>query len=1674
MQLCYFTIPFFIALLFHLPSIHAVPSLIDGTLPYVRNVNPSTTHTNRFHFWGDTHRNLLMINGTTYDSFISSFYMQPGTTSKDYLFRFASNDSAVLDAVADVSVSQTMSSDYVNISTEIDFQRFPGMVRLALEARQKLNQTLVHSLSIHFLVAGMVIYEPQSNLILSGFNASLTIPTYNSVLNSPHWDLAVFVQFPNATNSSHVFPQTNLAPSFPSYLSQINATLMRHSGEILWDESECSITDGEWNGTSLPLKRGCGFGISHGLLNGSVYDGFHFAFDFEPYRSGRFGIFFEWNTFTVGTDLEDELFTNYIWVNILGEAPIVVRRIEPSNPFSMEGGEHLYVEMINAVNVNITSFDVNDVPFRLLSGSRQYIDGPDDFYETAKFVTEPGTGKNLPWSITGTHMFANNTRGSAAQIVDQTGFLFSYNNIELQISVHPNDFPEIGGTLTIISGNLSSFSPSNDDHVIHIGNVVLDKKYYDLPLKNVSDSYAEIWFYMPPRLEIGPGWEYELFVQMGASKSDNVPIVYQPSILRLTGQTFGASSGLESDIVIVGSCGNTTFMTTLESHDSNGTVYQWSLLNASSFDLLTLPNASSLLTNLNTLELPNEFFPHYHTLYEVVSNVTLDTLQQSYSFYVKRIPKIVVGVTLIESESRTIANPPVNLRIVAKVEVPHCFTNVTSLSYEWEYEDKAKTIATAERLSMLPVDIHELSKDPAFEKFPFSYLNNTGTNDTTKTPTRLGREFVVPREELQYGLHRIRLTVRANNFSDMLGSAVSSVSIRESPLIAMIDTGQLMKKITDEDDIVISGENSFDPDILFPANASEGLVYEWSCKFSLYANLSEPKSCGEHLLPLRKGFRFTVNAAALQDISSQSIEDEALAQVYLQYSLTVRKQDRERTSSQTICVVKSSGQRMATYERVEIINSRSQPINPDFVEFWDDVIIRPVASPTTQWRFRLELPLLERSVFFAGNTRIITTPGYYTTTGSSAPGFQQLPLGILADKLQPRQVYQFSISFQETGLLSNDISIRLKTADVPLLLFPPLAKMNGTVHTIFRATATTSFGGNATFSYQFYLLEVNKKTREYCIDGCTGAKTVQFQVAKPGEYVVQCRLLAANGKTLLSVKNNTESLRVSQESSAVLVGEFDTDIDKDFMLGDDGGVNQKGFFVAQSMHEKDDQVVVMSGDDGSIEEESCGKYTRKWAKMSQAIIRNELPNTANARNYVSVASNYARLKCVEHEETLYDLLSMVHEAIARTPSEEALTSNSFTGGEGVPKVDLEQELLRFYNYSMTRAFSSIAAGSSRGRMIPTHGEVSNLVLDLSEMWMKHLTTTAANGRVCGWQASYNSSLGEEGESDQVLAPTRAEYPLGVSTIKVAVICNKEQGMSLKTPFASFEWCDIVYSLGGDERKYFTIAESFDFPYLSGIQGDNKSDTSRLVMVDITTLGKSNQLVSALSGDLVTAQDEGENEEPKTCYRIGMQMSKRVMGRSGHCSRNVPYRMWPRKEYGQQISSPFEAGAYQRLTDGISATAETRNNSVEVTAQSNILGLYGAYQTSCALPGELVGNEIAIVGILIGILLLILIITLLTYLCVTMVVTGRRGNWGREDEYLERDYFGRKEVTLNFTNDYDSTSGTTGQGDSQSTRSAADDGTDRGSVSDIRINGMHNDENMMGVTKQEIMASQPPS
>jgi hypothetical protein len=147
-----------------------------------------------------------------------------------------------------------------------------------------------------------------------------------------------------------------------------------------------------------------------------------------------------------------------------------------------------------------------------------------------------------------------------------------------------------------------------------------------------------------------------------------------------------------------------------------------------------------------------------------------------------------------------------------------------------------------------------------------------------------------------------------------------------------------------------------------------------------------------------------------------------------------------------------------------------------------------------------------------------------------------------------------------------------------------------------------------------------------------------------------------------------------------------------------------------------------------------------------------------------------------------------------------------------------------------------------------------------------------------------------------------------------------------------------------------------------------------------------------------------------------------------------FSLWPTKKYGSNYAHPFQDNAYMRRTEGVYAIDDSlQSNDSYVTIMSDHLGLYGAVRLACdnglGIGLDIAGNLASLAGLLLGILFTVLVVTGLTYMLASTLVGGAVVPPDEVDNnYVERDFFGRGQIRLNvqeeeYDGDVSETSGT---------------------------------------------------
>lgn len=1673
---------------FHLPS-DPVSQMQPFRLPTTHSVRAQTLLMNE-----DRERKVLLLNGTADDSFTFSFFPETGRNMSDYVVRVQSSDIDVLNNFTDIELAYAESNRGVNVTASLDFHLFSGNATLSFEVLWK-DESLYDSLTVNYLVAGLVVYtvgQDGKRSLVSGSNRSFVVEDYSNVFLHDQYVLKVFVQYLNGSTSASILSDGQGDYGSPVVrLEDIEPAFVDYRGQFDWDVDICRLSDAMWDGATLTMRDGCGLCILRSQSGNSGGTGLLLGIKFERYRAGKFVIVLFWTGFTEGSEFEDLEYVTYMSVHIGGIPPVVVRLISPANMFSADGGQDLYVEMLNANNASIESFAVDGVekPFLARPGSYQQFLGPSDFYESVVFVTEPGRGKNLQWTIQG-YKYAEmsdpvigDPGRQPLRILDLTGFLFSYDDPEVTLDgMHPLIVREEGGDLVTLFGSFHDFNVSDVTHSVLLSGIVLQMEH----MQSWNDTH--IVFEAPPRLSVGSSWTYNVGLRTGVMLTRSFRLTYVSSFLLVRLAVFGGSFDVTNNRFVFGACSRITILATHHIMENIEVSVKWRLLDRSNDDILPKMNASDINTKSMMFAMPAEMLPEVDKEYRIAVEMSTPFAVGGAEITLLRSPDFVLGVSVVDMFDRSVGVPSVALRAFVKIEVPRCINDSFALRYDWSFKYDADILKEE-----LPPELSAANNYSLGDPYQFSlrYIPHQVSHLRRDKPgiARLGREMVIPVSFLRWGTHRVSCLVTAvnssNNWTEVIqqqtnrsiqGFATATVHVFKSSLLSVIRHGEDNLLTNGGRDIQMFGWNSRDPDEL-RNEPSSGLSYRWDCKQSYFESLSHADPCSADIMqqhvPVSPSF--TISSKALSDVRSAA--PIGTVSVYLQFSLLVSK-DTRTAISYFVIEVTCEPELPATpnteygfelmYAGIKFQYGSGGIADLSDVKFWEDIIIEPLIHPkyreNTTWRFEVIEPSHERNRLFVDG-KMFKTSHYYPATACGCGEFHAFPLGILAGALAPHSVYRFKLQILHlsgSGARKESmVWFHFRTKEMPRLVHQVSGGQSGDLTTVFCSHSLVSTADASSYVFQHFYIDGNRQVEEQCLDGCTGGHIAMYRANAVGLFTLQVKLFSVDGSKLLDMWNSSEVIQVTSQETHSLM-DYHRELMVDFLTGDDGSIVHRGDVLASSMINP--SLIGIHSISTDVLDEFCEDYLPLWVNATHDIASRLLPVSEHVRYNIRVASNYARLKCLESESTLYGLLRIVDKSIALCPREislrSQLLSSEYMEWRNVSvDFDIVDDLAYFYNCSITRGISAeIGSGSTRSRLSPIEGYTSNLIIDLFERFKVHVVLVSSSHQTCGWTQTVPSGL-ESGVGESELGSNEdgVHNTLGISQIHVALRCREQDGASIEGLYSMFRWCSTVYDLSSfiqneydvsgsqKERTLMSLYEVYDYVYLSGIQGQNRTDSKRLVDIDVTRLDDSMNRLTPVTD--VETGTFAPSEKP--CFQLGMQMDdiasqqlllersilQSRLGRSNavasktssdntsssgildSCKFNA-FALWPLKEYGSDFIKPFQGDAYLRRDSDIHEVDELSNGSY-VTIRTDYVGLFGAVRLSClqglqADSADVAGILLSLAALIICILLLLLIVTTLTYLLATTIVAGNEESDYETplvEYFVERDVYGRGHAHL---------------------------------------------------------------
>lgn len=1456
-----------------------------------------------------------------------------------------------------------------------------------------------------------------------------------------------------------------------------NPMVMNH------DPTRCGAESGTLiDGGRVEVEDGCGFAFAADGSTGTVL----FGLALNEYRAGPVEVVFEWDRFTAGTEFAGELYTTFLHVIVGGRPPVVVTRVEDDVPHSPAGGEALTVTMFNSVGRELLGFRVPGASSDfVLRKNSVVVYGAPDYYETAVFETTPGAGKNQTWLLltsgplaggggsgagAGSSSGGNGTAtapdgvggggaGSNVSVaVDRTQptFRFDYAGSDLRLA--EGDLPNgdvAGGYNRTLMGNFTDWDPSRGDAVL-FSNAALDSSWI------VAVTPTSLTFTVPPQEEVGKGMTYDLSVVINHVVSNALDWTYTSGKLAVDIVSVGTSlevpPGGVNGTASPGSmarhgvpvCGQSTFLAVVRGARPSELDYQWILRNAAGADVL----GSGAATNGSTLSIDNDFLATLDELHSLVVEVTTKYGGGQAGLDLVRRNSTLIGVSLVQPVTRTAAYPGVGLRVIAKVQLPSCFDGVPEVLYDWTYDRGDGTVINMR----------------------MSSSNQTLSSDDSITAVRLGRELIVPQADLLPGVHDVVLVASIKDQPAVNGTARIGVVIDASPLVPVIGSGEGRVQVSGNDSYVLTGSRSHDPDLL-TGNQSRYLRYRWDCHIRDRDTSAYDIPCPVEMLPSQAapGDGLTASPAPASPTPAArmwssgrwvhpnntgtygmphtfTVPQDSLSatrslnhSVFIRYELSV--QDSREPSRVSAAVVQELellpllATSVAPFSAVVFRNALGEKVNLRSIKSHDELIVAPEADEGVTWEYSL-LPPHADLVRMPG--ALLSRPGYWSPGQENA--FVRRPLlGFQSAALMPRTTYQLQVEFFGSSTTGNKSAVatepqrvlyELVVEEAPHLYFPRLVRFDGDTETQWHLSAVSTFTTPDVLFF-FYLVDADGK--EMCVDGCTGAPQASFRVLRPGQYRVLVRLVAASGLSVLDSAEQPEPLVIRQNANlSRSLATHSRSLQVRHLAGDDGSYMLDAMYLTETLNSEvsSAEVVALSSGVEEEHERAVSLIVQEMVDRVAQISALSVPTTALARNLVTAAATFAAMdiKHLPDESTMYRLVSIATNAIERTPDSESLETISSRRSTDVSRVihseaqlELGGSVTEFYDRLVELSVRRSAGGSSRSRLLPRLGDANTLLLDLMELRRQQVTTVATKDKSCGFTHTYRMGSVVDPQLAADLTTTlgpSAGSSSTASSLTVAVMCNAEQGLYLKGNLGgAFGWCPAVYASGA-ERKVVSIAETFDYVFLSGVRygnNESRSQSSKLVSVDIDELRPGNKLRAAPRVAVGTSQPHTRevSARPATrassfCYSVTLPMDQQLMSRADGCSTIEAFSLSPVKRLNDGV---HVAGSelYGRNYRGLSNAATV--DDMSVVTSSDRLGLFGARRATCddPLPGghddlEGVISVLFIVGILCGIIFLLLVVSACTYIAATTFADDTSeaaavANW------VERDFYGRTDIRL---------------------------------------------------------------
>lgn len=1404
----------------------------------------------------------------------------------------------------------------------------------------------VFTVTFQFIVCGLSFYYPSANgtqVLLS--EGTLELPSFRTVLEKSTLDFRAVVQLP-----------PGLSPSLAEF-SALRASV--RGDHLLPDGASAGcLHDSARLGTNMSsviLPEDCSFGFTPFSPPTPLL----FAVRLEKQRTGSITFSFVWPGFgkSTSSSLSSELYETTLTIIVPGEADVSVIDIFPEGPFRQSGGDLLSCTVVNARQDDVFAFKLDSSIIKPMA-----VRNSSDNGFTVTFFTPSGEGADVPWDLV-VHRENNKPPYSCPWRGSGSRFVFNYNARDVKIaSIDPAFGPEAGGILITCIGFFADFDASRD--VIRLDSYSLSKD------RVVSANSTAVVFKLPP-LDIvnPPRRDVDCVIIVAGVQTNTVKFSYEA--LSAVSVVISGGSAVSSSLFHVPVCPR--FAT---SPDKSSAVVATAKLNAGaniqrlSFQWTVVHTVTKrqVLTisggaEFQTLSIPIETLT-VNVTYDVsivVKDVRFGSRVSS-KVRLQPIFKTAFGVSLIPShDERSIQVPNIDARLTAAI-VPHgdCLSDsgAPSMSFEWTFGG-VTTI-----LSYASIDV-----------------------DTNKaSPRRLGREFIIPRNRLTYGRHRVDVTALVTDMDLARSSAFAWMDVIPAPLRAVIGSGESRISVSVASNFEVSGGSSYDPDE--PARDADGLSFSWECEFSAQreSSFAQVADCPVEVFPpgVESQQSFSLSSSSMRSL--RTLGDS----IFVRYSLIVLKDfteggvSRTRASARVSQVVEFVESEDALAERatVSITTLDGYKVDPFNTPYYEDIIIAPEGSPGTSWHFSLQRPTEESLSFLADADNLLQFPGMYdaqsiiTSTGV---------LGIRAGAMKPGTEYVFRLEYESVNTKATSAAeVSIHTMTQPSVSLASVSPKSGSTDTVFMAAASSS-PSDQNFKFLFYVRASGDS--EVCVDGCSGARQVQFRLPVGGQYQLRVALVDARGKLVLAREEKKTTIVVSRREAGSTGVELVSTYLAEALSAEAAG-DHAAFILA---------CLAMADAVRTTSEPSIAAWEVMASAVNDAILRLTLlynktqPNTECSRDYMTVAAAFAGLEIgnssVIDTEGMLSLCAMAAFAVRNTPMSERL--------------DVLENLNVTLNAVASAARVIATGGSTRGRLVAEANGVNSVLLEVSEIAVPTWVEARKRGSACGsvWDEKVGSLVHVRG----------------------GTFCSAEQGQKVTGEHSALTWCKELFGENGIEHRISAVLGEFFDDYIadSGILGlrrqmtntatkGGKSRDGKDISVDTSGMPSHGKAIvrAMVLGGAENVLDDGKCVSIRQTVPPTREVFKDWDG-IVLCPRVVGVSYVDRKQLNKTAGKDSYREKMLPETVNVESNDVNENELLSLLEQKD--GVYGVKYGGC------IHRKAAVIGVIVGAWFVWVVLTLVIVAMMSGIVSGV---WWvtrttvidvlpSDENFIDRDIYGRE-------------------------------------------------------------------